>query len=122
MNAGGEPLRIPLRHLAARRAIDEDGVGQMFDAHVLHEAIKIRRRRALFVPGPPIVQLHPRIGQQHTFRAQQSAHPQIELDLIVQAGGLGCDLIQQNPSDASGSDDPNRQRMRRQIQARVHGA
>ncbi len=95
---------------------------QVLHPHVLHEFLQVRRGRALFVLSAPVLEIHPRIRQQHPLGAQQTADAQIQPRLLVQPGALGGDLIQQHAADGTGSDEADGDRVGRQIQPGVHGS
>ena len=60
------------------------------------------------------------IGEMHALRGHDAAHTQIQLQIARQALYLRRHLIEQYTADHAGTDQPDRNRVRRQIEAGMH--
>ncbi len=122
VNTGREPVGVAAGDRGARRAVNQHRMWQVVDAHVLDEARHIRPRAALLVARAPVAERHPRVREQHALRAEHAANAQIEFALPAQPLALRGELIEQHPADGPRTDHADRNRVRRQIQARMHCA
>ena len=120
MDARSKPTGVVRRHLAARGAIDDHMVRQVFGGHMLDEPAEIRGLVRAVERLAPTLKRHTPLGQQHPLRRQEAADTQIELEVAAQTLALGGDLLEQRAPDDPGPDDPDRDRVVREIEARVH--
>ena len=62
------------------------------------------------------------LRQQHLLRREDAPHPQVELEVAPQALALRGQLVEQHAADGTRADHADRDRVRREIEARVHRA
>ena len=60
--------------------------------------------------------------EEHLLRGGDGAHAQIEVELVAQELGLFVELVEQGRADGARADEPDRERLVREHEARVHGA
>ncbi len=120
VNTRFEPLGIVAGDFRARRAIQQHGMRQIVDAHVLDKTLEIGGDRTLLVLRAPMSEVEAGIGQQHPLRPEQAANPQVHVELLAQAGALGSHLLQHHTAHGARSDEADRDGVRRKVQAGVH--
>ena len=50
------------------------------------------------------------------------ADPQVQLEIAAEAFDLACELVEEDATHGSRSDQTDRYRVRREVEARMHGA
>ena len=70
----------------------------------------------------PAVERQGPVIEHHAPAAHDAAHAQVHVQLALKARQLAVDLRQQRAADDAGTDHADRQRVRRQVEGRVHGA
>ena len=112
-----------LRHALIGRAVDDHRVRQVIDVQVFDELRDVGGASCWprAPPSSPSIG-NALLGQQHLLAGHDAAQAQVELELVAQAHAFRGDLLEQHAADRARPDQADRDGVRRQIEARMHGA
>ena len=94
----------------------------MLGLHVIDKFVQLEVTRPGAETVAPTAQLDASLVEQHAFRSRNGADTQVEVQCAGQPLRLALYLLEQYRADRARPDQPDRQRLRRQVEARVHGA
>mmetsp|Transcript_4345 Transcript_4345/g.11246 ORF Transcript_4345/g.11246 Transcript_4345/m.11246 type:complete len:321 (+) Transcript_4345:238-1200(+) len=121
-DALSEPRFVQSGRDFRRGAVDDGGVGSVAVLHVARKGLEIGRHGGLLQLGLPVVDVDRRLPEEHLLRRGEGSDSEINSKSVEQLFPLISDLIDEHASDDPRAHNPDRNRLRREVERRVRRA